>query len=481
MASITSLGIGSGIDINSMVSQLVALERRPLEQMRSEAKRLETQVSSLGKMQSLMAALQDAANALNGNSLWTRSTATSSDDSAVSPVGGSNAAPGNYVVSVSTLAAPQTVASGLAFGAATDLVGEGTLTIDIGRWSTGAAAFTAKPDTTPVSVTVSATDTLQTLRDKINAADAGVQASIVTDASGARLALRSSASGADNGFRVTASDVDGNAIDDAGLSRVAFDPPSGTTGMLYSQPASNAVATVNGITVESASNELSGVIEGITLRLRKTTAAPVDLAVASDREAVKTAIQAFADAYNELARYIGEQTKYDAGTRVGGPLQGDSAVTGLIGRLRGLIGQTSGAAAGLSRLSDVGLQLQRDGTLKVDGARLDSALGNLAELKKAFANNDTLDPANNGFARRFAALATQVLGVDGSLTTRSEGLKKLISANTAKQERLEDRVERFRERLVRQFTAMDANLSRLQALQSYVSQQLAALQPKSES
>jgi flagellar hook-associated protein 2 len=481
MASITSLGIGSGIDINSMVNQLVALERRPLEQMRTEARRLETQVSSLGKMQSLMAALQDAANALTGNSLWTRSTATSSDEASVSPVGGSSAAPGNYAVSVGALAAPQTVASAQVFASATALVGEGTLTIDIGRWDGGAGTFTAKPDTPPVSVSIGAADTLQTLRDKINAAGAGVQASIVTDANGARLALRSSASGTDNGFRVTASDVDGNATDASGLSRIAFDPPGGTTGMLYSQPASNAAATVNGIPIESASNELSGVIEGITLRLRKTTAAPVELAVASDREAVKTAVQAFADAYNELARYIGEQTRYDAASRVGGPLQGDSAVTGLLGRLRGLVGQTSGASASLVRLSDVGLQLQRDGTLKVDSGKLDGALGNLEELKKAFAHNDALDAGNNGFARRFAALATQVLGVDGSLTTRSEGLKKLITANTAKQDRLEDRVERFRERLVAQFTAMDANLSRLQALQSYVSQQLQALQPRSES
>lgn len=480
MASITSLGIGSGIDVNSMVNQLVALERRPLEQMRTEARRLETQVSSLGKMQSLLATLQDTANALTGNSLWTRSTATSSDDASVSPVGGSNAAPGNYAVSVTSLAAPQTVASAQAFGAATDLVGEGTLTFEIGSWTPGATSFSAKPGGTPVSVTVSATDTLQTLRDKINAADAGVQASIVVDSSGARLALRSSASGVENGFRVTASDVDTNNVDDVGLSRIAFDPPSFTTGTLYSQPASNAEATVNGIGIESASNELSGVIEGITLRLRRETSAPVELSVTSDREAVKTAIQAFATAYNELARYMSEQTRFDPASRVGGPLQGDSAVTGLLGRLRGLVGQTSGASANLARLSDVGLQLQRDGTLKVDGAKLDSALGNLAELKKAFANNDTLDAGNNGFARRFATLATQVLGVDGSLTTRSEGLKKLISDNSAKQERLEDRVERYRERLVAQFTAMDANVSRLQALQSYVSQQLAALQPRSD-
>ena len=102
-------------------------------------------------------------------------------------------------------------------------------------------------------------------------------------------------------------------------------------------------------------------------------------------------------------------------------------------------------------------------------------MASLRELKKAFAHRDTDEPANNGFARRYADLATQVLGVDGSLTTRTEGLRQRISRNGDKQERLNERVERFQQRLVAQYTAMDANLSRLNALSSYVTQQLAAL------
>jgi flagellar hook-associated protein 2 len=127
------------------------------------------------------------------------------------------------------------------------------------------------------------------------------------------------------------------------------------------------------------------------------------------------------------------------------------------------------------RLSDIGLTLQRDGTLSVDEARIDSAMANLAELKKAFAHRDPDEPANDGFAQRYAELASRVLGVDGSLTTRAEGLRQRISLNGDKQERLNERVERFQQRLVAQYTAMDANLSRLNALSSYVTQQLAAL------
>lgn len=476
MATITSLGVGSGIDLNSMITQLVAVERRPITQLQTAKSRLDTQVSSLGKMQSLMAALQDAANALTSNTLWTRSIATSSDERVVGTAGGGNAALGNYGVTVQGLAASQTLASSSVFAGPTDLVGSGTVTLELGRWDDPPTAFTPKADSAAVAVTIEATDTLQTLRDKINSAGAGVTASIVTDANGSRIALRSTASGAENGFRVTVADDDGNGTDAAGLSRIAFDPAAGATAMIYAQGGRDAQATINGIAVTTTSNDLSGVVDGLTLQLRQPSATAVDVNVTSDRQAVKDAVQKFADAFNELARYIADQTKYDPASKVGGPLQGDSAVVGLLGRLRGLINGGSGASTVFTRLSDIGLQLQRDGTLKVDGSKLDTAVGNLAELKKALANSDALVPGNNGLARQFATLATQVLGVDGALTTRTEGLRKLISKNQEQQQRYEDRIERYRERLVAQFSAMDSNLSKLNALQSYMTAQLAALQ-----
>lgn len=481
MATITSLGVGSGIDINTMVTQLVAVERQPILQLQSAATRLNTQISSLGKMQSLLSAVQDAANALTSNTLWTATTASSADESVVLPVGGSTATPGNYAVTVQSLAAPQTLVSSTVFGAATDLVGGGTLTLEIGSWDAGLTAFTPKSGGTPLAITVTAADTLQTLRDKINGQGAGVTATIVTDASGSRLSLRSSTSGVENGFRLTATDDDGNHTDGAGLSRLAFDPPGGATSMLHAQAGSNATATINGVPVTTTTNDLANVVEGMTLRLRKNSATPVDVSVASDTAAVRKAVQTFADAYNALARYIGEQTKYDPTTKVGGPLQGDSTVTSLLGRLRGVLNNPSGASASFTRMSDIGLQLQRDGTLSVNSARLEAALANPTELRKALANNDPLVASNNGFARQYAALATQALGTDGLLTTRTEGLRKLVTKNSEQQERMEERVGRYRERLVAQFTAMDTNLAKLNALQSYVTQQLAVLQKSSSS
>lgn len=480
MPAITSLGIGSGVDINSMVSQLVALESRPLVQMRNEANALQTQVSSYGQLSSLFSALQGAANKLTSSSLWAQSTATSSDDSAVSVVGGSSAAAGSYSVSVDKLATHQTVVSTSAYASANELVGSGTLTLDIGTWEPPPMDFVPQVGRTPTTVTVTASDTLASLRDKINGMGAGVSASIVTDRDGARLSLRSTNSGAANGFRLSVADDDGGAAGDgAGLSRFAFDPAGGSTTMERKIAAEDARATVNGIAVVSASNELSTVVEGLTLRLRKEGFGSADISVNSDRDAVKTAIQGFAEAYNALSKSITEQTRYDPTSRVGGPLQGDSAATGLQRQLRSLLNTPSGASATFARLSDVGLELQRDGTLKVDDAKLGGATANLAELKKAFANSESGVPANDGFARRYSALAGQVLGIDGSLTSRTEGLRARITRNGENQTHVQERVERYQARLVAQYTAMDASLSKLNALSSYVTQQLNALNSSS--
>lgn len=482
MAAITSLGIGSGLDINSMVTQLVALENRPLTQMKAEATSLQTQVSSYGKLSSLFSALQSASNKLTSATLWTQAAPSSSDPASVSVTGGSGATPGNYAVSVQRLAGSQTVASDSAFPDASSLVGAGQFKVELGAWEDNPPlTFVPKVGGGSATIDLTASDTLQTLRDKINAMGAGVTASLVTDSSGVRLAMRSSSTGAENGFRVTTTDIDGDNTNASGLSRFAYDPEGGTTSMALKLAAQDAKATVNGIEVQSASNELSSVISGVTLKLHKLTTSDVDVGVATDRAGIKSAIEAFATAYNDLSKTITEQTKYDAASKVGGPLQGDSAVNSLQRQLRAVLNSPSTASSAFARLSDVGLQMQRDGTLKTDSTKLDSAVNNLAELKKAFANTDTGNVSNQGFARRYADLATQVLGVDGSITTRTEGLRQRITRNSTDQEKLADRVDRFQQRLVAQYTAMDANLSKLNSLSNYLTQQLASLTSSSNS
>jgi flagellar hook-associated protein 2 len=243
-------------------------------------------------------------------------------------------------------------------------------------------------------------------------------------------------------------------------------------GLSQKQAALNAKLTVNNIAVESASNDVTGVIDGVTLTLRKENpTTSVNISATRDRDAINAGIKSFADAYSALASYLNQQTQYDASSKTGGPLQGDSAATGLQSQLRNALNVASGASTQFARLSDIGLEMQRDGTLLVNQTKVDKAMNNLGELQKAFANSDSTTSSNNGFARRYAALATQVLGVDGTVTTRTASLQKLITKNSDDQTRLNDRVDAFQKRLVAQYTAMDANVAKLNALGSYVTQQ----------
>jgi flagellar hook-associated protein 2 len=472
MATFTSLGVGSGLDLNTIVTKLVALERQPISQMQSKASQLQTQVSSFGQISSLMSGMQTAANALSNPLLWSGSTVASSDSSKVSVSAASGVSAGNYAVTVQQLASSQTLASASAFADSSALPGSGTLSLELGSWDTGQAHFSPKSGSTAVAITVAATDTLANVVDKINGAGAGVTASLITDTSGVRLSLRSSATGADNGFRLTAADSNGNNTNGLGLSVMAFDPPNGATAMQLMQGSADAKATVNGIAVTSASNALKGVIDGLTLNLNQVSSTPVNITANPDTAGMQTAIKTFASAYSAMVSYLNSQTKYDPTSKVGGVLQGDSAAVTLQGRLRAMVGASSGASSTFARLSDVGLQVQRDGTLTVNQSKLDAATGNLTELKKSFANSDLGNTANSGFARRFSDLATQALGLDGTITTRTAGLQKLISKNGEDQTALNTRVDSFQARLVAQYTALDANVAKLNALSSYVTQQI---------
>ncbi|MBI3367557.1 MAG: hypothetical protein HY021_03625 [Burkholderiales bacterium] len=200
VGTISSAGLGSGLDVNAIVTQLMALEQKPLTQLQAAATDLKTGVSTFGKLQSYFSALRDKANALTTPSLWTSTTASSADASAVTVSTGATAATGNYAIKTTTLARGQTVVSSAASAAT---INEGTLTIELGTWvTTPAPGFTAKAGSSPIAITVGTGETdLPSIRDKINAATTDVVASIVTDATGSRLSIRSKATGAENAFR----------------------------------------------------------------------------------------------------------------------------------------------------------------------------------------------------------------------------------------------------------------------------------------
>ena len=193
--------------------------------------------------------------------------------------------PGSYSIEVQRLASVQSNATGV-YASADALVGEGTLHIELGTWGAGQTSFTPKAGATAVDIAVGPpAESLAQLRDKINASNSGVVASVLTDASGARLVLRSAATGEANGFRVGVTDTDGNNLDGIGLSALAFDPSAGILTMAQALAAANASASLNGLPIASASNTLSNVLDGITLTLGKVTTAPVLVEAKPDKDA----------------------------------------------------------------------------------------------------------------------------------------------------------------------------------------------------
>jgi flagellar hook-associated protein 2 len=470
---ISSAGIGSGLDVNSIVSQLVSIERQPIRLLQGQASRLETQISAFGRLQGALSTLRDAAMRLGTASNWQQSTSTSSNTAAVATATTGAAQKGNYSIVVSQLAVGQTLSSAKYATPATSL-GSGTLRIELGNFD--AVPPVPKSGATAVDIVIDPTkSSLSEIRDKINEAGAGVVASIVNDIDGSRLVMRSAQTGAENGFRVQVQDDDdGNAANATGLSALAFDPSGGGfSSMSRAQTAINAKATIDGIAVESASNTLSGTIEGLTLSLRQMGQAEV--VVEPDTAALKKSVDDFVNAFNESIKLLRTQTSYDPATKQAGPLQGDSSGKTMLMQLRSQFTGDGGASSVFNRLADAGLSLNTDGTVKVDATKLSAALTNGSELQKLFANVDTVDPAKQGIASRMQGWLKQTLDGEGTVPSRTQSLQDRVRENKENQVRLEDRVARTQERLLRQYTALDMRMGQLSGLASYVSQQMAML------
>lgn len=471
MATITSTGIGSGLDVNSIVTQLMAIESRPMTLLQQAKSGLDSKLSVIGTLQGRMSALRDASNALTAVSLWNGTTATSSNAAAVRVSSTSGAAVGSYSVQVQALATRQNVNS-QAFASSSAAVGTGTLSIELGTWT--GASFAADGARTPVSITIGEGETsLSAIRDKINAANAGVTATIVTDASGARLSIASKDTGAVNGFRITATETTDDGSATTGLSTLGFTSTTGSP-MTRSQTATNAQATINGIALSSASNTMEGVADGLTLTLLQTTTTAADVRVAADTDTIRKSIETFVTAFNDVANYIRDQTKYNPDTKIGGALQGDRLATSLQSQLRAIVNESSTASTTFQRLTDVGISFTATGTLSINSSKLGDALGNLGELRKVLAADGTAS-ANSGFVDRFKDFATSVLGTEGAFENRNNSLKGQISLNTKSQESLQRRLTQTEERLRRQYQALDAAMSQLSGTSAYLGQQLEML------
>jgi flagellar hook-associated protein 2 len=477
LPAVTSLGVGSGLNSEGIITSLMAVERRPVVLLQQESRDLGTQISAIGQLQSLTTTMRDKAAALADLSLWGQKSFTSSDSATVSGSATSSASNSSYSVSVQSLAVSQTVTSA-ALPTSASTLNEGSLTFEFGAWTVpdpnaAATGFTPKAGATPLTISIGAGETsLASIRDKINSANGGVTATIVNDASGARLSIRSTTTGEENGFRITPIETTDDGDPATGLSALGFDGQSSSNPTSRSQWATNAKATINGISVASATNTFDSVSDGLSITVGKVSSSPIAITVANDTAAVNTGIQDFVKAFNALESYIKSQTKYDAVSKVGGPLQGDRTTVGLESQLRGVINSGTTASSTWSRLSDVGISMSVDGTLAINSTKLNAALANPDELRKTLATSGSTT-ASSGFMDRFRDLGVAVLGSDGSLQTREDALNAASKRNTDRQTELTDRLAGVEARMRAQYQALDVSMSKLTALSSYVTQQFA--------
>ena len=463
MATISSPGVGSQLDVKSIVTQLVALEKRPLDGLKLQAATVQTKVSAFGQIKSLVSALADAAGTLNSLTTYNAVSTRSSNTAAVtaSAIGGTAA--NSFSIKVDSLAKAQSTASGalLPVGGA---LGQGTLRLQLGKWTLVPVSFTPQSSAGPVDIVVSASDTVSDVASKINGSSAGVSATVLNDASGQRLLLRSRSTGVAAGFEMSvAADGDGNTADAAGLSRLVV----GST----IQYGADAKIKVNDIPVSSGTNTFADVVSGVTLTAVATTSTDVDITVEPNRTVLKDAVDSFVKAFNAINQMLNELTKYDPATKAAGLLQGDSTAIGLQNALRGIL-QSTTTGSTYKRLADIGITQQLGGGLAVAGAKLDAALANGDEVKKLF-KADNGNVLTNGVAMKFKAFSTGLLATDGLFSSKDASLKRSLDLNAREQTQVNAKAARVEASLYRRYNALDVQLNSLSSLNSYITQQVA--------
>ena len=472
MASFSSIGIGLGgnVDVNGLIKASVDAVKTPITKtggLNQQAALTNAKVSAFGQFKSLVSTLDDAASKLASVTGWNGVSATSSkaDAVSVSAVGGTSAT--SFNVQVQNLAKAQSSIS-VALSPVSQAVGAGTLSLDVGMWSGEPKVFTMGSAGT-VNVEVTATDTLADVASKINGSKAGVTATVLTDASGERLMLRSKTTGEDAGYRMSAVDADGNMADSAGLSRLVS---GGTT-----EYALNANATVNGIPVTSATNSFANTVAGVTFNALQVTNTDVAVTVAKDNSSVKANIEAFVSAYNAINQALNDVTKYDQGTKTAGLLQGDSAAVTLQNTLRMALQSVNGSGA-LRNLSAVGVvsegglgNVSPNGNLKLDTTKFNKAMETPDEVKAFFRGPDG-GSVEDGFAGKFKSFTTKLLASDGFFASKAKIYEQSLKLNAKDVETINDRADRLEKSLTARYTALDTKMSSLNALNAYISQQV---------
>ncbi|WP_028771698.1 flagellar filament capping protein FliD [Shewanella waksmanii] len=433
--ALTATGIGSGLDINTIVGVLVDAEKVPKEAIFDQKEAtIDAKVSAIGTLKSVLSTFQDALEKLTDGASLNQRIVSTGDSLYLSATADKTATTGSYNIQVEQLATAHKVAG--AFTAdKTAAIGEGSLDFTVNGES-----FT---------VDVGATDTLEDIAKNINdsSENVGVTATIVTTNSGSRLVLSSDTEGPDNQITVGATDTAGTGLNDM----------FGGINLTEVQAVQESIIYVDGQQLNSQTNEITGAIAGVTLNLtdadvNKTTT----LKIEQDDEAVKENVQGFVDAYNSLMSSIDKMSSYDAEKEEAAALQGDSMIRSLESQMRNMISSRVDVDGKSIALYDIGIEADRYGKLSVDSAKLDEVIKNdMASIEGLFATETT------GLANRLDELAEGYVKTGGLIDSRNNAYTSDKRRLDSDREAFALKMEMLEARLFKQFNAMDLVVGQL--------------------
>ena len=393
---ISSAGLGSGLDVNSIVTSLMAIEQKPLTAVTKQKTDYQSQISAYGTLKSSLSTFQTAVSALSSASKFNAQTVTSSNTSVFTATANGTASLGENSIKVSQLAKSQKLTFAGTANVA-DTIGTGTLTISFGTYNPSTVvaplipnSFSPNAAKTDVNITIdSSNNTLSGVRDAINASNSSVSATIVNDGTINHLVITSKDTGEINTLKITTADGDGNNTDTAGLSQLAYDPTVAAgsgKNMSQMQAAKNALLNIDGIDVVKASNTITDAIGGVTLNLLATSTDNVNLSVSSNKDAIKTSVTAFVDAYNKLDTSLRSLTKYDPTGKNPGALLGDATTRSVITQLKSVMSSAVNSSGTFTSLSQIGVSFQSTGQIALDSTKLDNAVAsNFQDIAGLFA------------------------------------------------------------------------------------------------
>jgi len=457
MSTITSTGLGSGLDINSLVDSLTEAERAPTQDRIDLRKSTaDATISGVGRLKSALDDFQSALAKLNDASDLETTSASSSDETIFSATADATAQQGTYEIEVEQLATTNKWTSGAL--ADDELVGKGVMTFSVNGDS--------------FSLDVGVNDTLADVRNNINAAsdNVGVRATLITSDDGVRLVLTAAESGTENALTISAVEETDDADPATGLSRLD------ATQLTETQPGLDSKVRVDGQLVTSSSNLVEGAITGVTLALDKADDnAQYTLSLFPDPAGLEDNITEMVNSYNALlttASQLQFGTVDEEGNEIPPLMPNDSTLRSLMTQLRRSFSSSVEGAGNFSSLATLGVSTNRDGSIVLNSGQLQKALASgsgLTDIAKLFSTDGT------GVANKLFDQVSSYLKFDGVLDQRIESAQSQLERLAKDQTSLDLRLEKYQARLFTQFNKMDSIVGSLTSTGSYLDQQLSLL------